>query len=70
MGIGTSIFLMAVGAILKWAVTFSVAGVKLEVVGVILMVVGAVGLVLSLIRMSALARRRRATVYSDPRYLS
>jgi hypothetical protein len=47
-----------------------VAGLKLEVVGVILMVVGAVGLVLSLIRMSTLARRRRATVYSDPRYLS
>ena len=70
MGIGTSIFLIAVGAILKWAVTFSVAGVKLEVVGLILMVVGAVGLVLSLIRMSTLARRRRATVYSDPRYLN
>jgi hypothetical protein len=70
MGIGTSIFLIAVGAILRWAVTFSVAGVKLEVVGLILMVVGAVGLVLSLIRMSTLARRRRATVYSDPRYLS
>ena len=70
MGLGTSIFLIAVGAILRWAVTFSVAGVKLEVVGLILMVVGAVGLVLSLIRMSTLARRRRATVYSDPRYLS
>ena len=70
MGIGTSLFLIAVGAILKWAVTASVAGVKLEVVGVILMVVGALGLVLSLIRASSLARRRRATVYSDPRYLS
>ena len=52
MGIGTSIFLIAVGAILKYAVTLSVAGVKLEVVGVILMVVGALGLVLSLIRSS------------------
>lgn len=70
MGIGTSIFLIAVGAILKWAVTFSVAGVKLEMVGVILMVAGALGLVFSLIRASALAKRRRATVYSDPRYLS
>ena len=69
MGIGTSIFLIAAGAILKWAVTASVAGVKLEVVGLILMIVGALGLVLSLIRMSTLARRRRATVYSDPRYL-
>jgi hypothetical protein len=69
MGIGTSIFLIAVGAILKYAVTLSVAGVKLEVVGLILMIVGALGLVISLIRSSMLARRRRATVYSDPRYL-
>jgi hypothetical protein len=69
MGFGTSIFLIAVGAILRWAVTFTVAGVKLEVVGLVLMIVGAVGLVLSLIRMGTLARRRRATVYSDPRYL-
>ena len=70
MGIGTSIFLLAVGAILKWAVTASVAGVKLEVVGVILMAVGALGLVLSLIRASTLARRRRAVAFSDPRYLN
>ena len=69
MGIGTSIFLIAVGAILKFAVTASLAGVKLEVVGVILMVVGALGLVLSLIRTSMLARRRRAVAFSDPRYL-
>jgi hypothetical protein len=69
MGIGTSIFLVAVGAILRYAVTLSVAGVKLEVVGLILMIVGALGLVVSLIRSSMLARRRRATVYSDPRYL-
>ena len=70
MGIGTSIFLIAVGAILKWAVTFSVAGLKLEVIGLILMVVGALGLVLSLIRASTLARRRRAVAFSDPRYLN
>jgi cell division protein FtsW (lipid II flippase) len=70
MGIGTSIFLIAVGAILKWAVTASVAGVKLEVVGVILMVAGALGVVLSLIRSASLARRRRAVAFSDPRYLN
>ena len=69
MGIGTSIFLIAVGAVLKYAVTLSVKGVELEVVGLILMIVGAVGLVLSLIRTSMIARRRRAVVYSDPRYL-
>jgi hypothetical protein len=48
MGLGTSLFLIAIGAILKYAVTASVVGVNLHVVGVILMVVGAVGLVISL----------------------
>jgi len=49
MGLGTSIFLIAVGAILKFAVNWSVQEVDLQAVGVILMVVGALGLVLSLI---------------------
>jgi hypothetical protein len=69
MGLGTSLFLIAVGAILRWAVTLSVAGVRLEVVGLVLMIVGGLGLVISLIHMTAAARRRRAVVYSDPRYL-
>ena len=49
MGISGSLVLIAVGAILKWAVTATVSGVNLQTIGVILMVVGAVGLVLSLI---------------------
>ena len=49
MGIGTSIFLIAVGAILDFAVTWRVQGVDLKTVGAILMIVGAIGLVLSLI---------------------
>jgi hypothetical protein len=49
MGIGISVFLIAVGAILTWAVHVSVSGVDLRVVGVILMVVGAIGLLWSLI---------------------
>jgi len=49
MGIGTSIFLIAVGAILDFAVDVQVQGFNLQTVGVILMVVGAIGLVLSLI---------------------
>jgi hypothetical protein len=48
MTIGSSLFLIAVGAILKFAVTAHVAGVDLNVVGVILMLVGIVGLVLGL----------------------
>ena len=65
MGIGTSIFLIAVGAILKFAVTASVSGIKLSTVGVILMIVGAIGLLISLF-LIATARDRRTTV-RDPR---
>jgi hypothetical protein len=49
MGLGTSIFLIAVGAILDFAVTWRVQGVDLTAVGAILMIIGAIGLVLSLI---------------------
>ena len=48
MGIGTSIFLIAVGAILRYAVTVTVQGVEIDTVGLILMVVGIIGLVISL----------------------
>jgi hypothetical protein len=48
MGIGTSIFLIAVGAILRYAVTVTVQGVELQTVGLILMIVGIIGLVISL----------------------
>jgi len=40
MGIGTSIVLIAVGAILKWGVTAHVSGIALGTVGTILVVVG------------------------------
>jgi hypothetical protein len=49
MGIGTSIFLIALGAILKFAVTASVSGIELATVGVILMIVGILGLIISLL---------------------
>ena len=49
MGIGVSLILIAVGAILTWAVSADVSGVDLQTVGVILMVVGAVGALLSLV---------------------
>jgi hypothetical protein len=49
MRIGASLFLIAVGAILKFAVTDKVNGINLAVVGVILMVVGIVGLLFELI---------------------
>jgi hypothetical protein len=49
MGLGTSLFLIAVGAILKFAVTANTNGLDLNAVGVILMVVGTLGLVLSML---------------------
>jgi uncharacterized membrane protein YfcA len=57
MTIGTSLFLIAVGAILKFAVSVTVEGVDLHTVGVILMVVGGVGLVLGVY----LVQRGRST---------
>lgn len=54
MGVGTSIFLIALGAILRYAVTATVSGVSLDTIGVILMVVGVIGLVLSLVFWSAI----------------
>ena len=65
MTIGTSLFLIAVGAILKYAVTANVSGVDLDVVGVILMVVGAIGLLLSIFWMTVWADRRRDAVVAD-----
>ena len=52
MGIGTSLFLIAVGAILYFAVTATVAGIDIQTVGLILMVVGVVGLALGLLMMA------------------
>jgi Domain of unknown function (DUF6458) len=49
MGISVSLVLIAVGAILTWAVTATASGIDLNAVGVILMVVGAAGLILSMI---------------------
>jgi hypothetical protein len=49
MGISVSLILIAVGAILTWAVTADVSGVDLNTVGVILMVVGLAGGLISLV---------------------
>ena len=73
MGIGVSLILIAVGAILTWAVNASVSGVDINAIGVILMIVGAVGLLLSLMFWSSwggygVARGgggRRVTTYDE-----
>jgi hypothetical protein len=47
-GIGGSLFLVALGAILYWAVSVEAEGFNINTIGLILMVVGVVGVVLSL----------------------
>jgi hypothetical protein len=62
-GIGGSIALIAVGAILRFAVADTIDGIALGTIGVILMVVGAIGLVVALIQTAMVSdgmRGRRA----------
>jgi hypothetical protein len=68
MTIGVSIFLIAVGAILAFAVTATVEGIDLAMVGWILMGVGALGLLLSLLFWSSFSpygSGRRRTVVEE-----
>lgn len=63
MTIGASLFLIAVGAILKWAVTDNVNGVNLGTIGVILMIIGLAGLILGVALMMS---RRRTDIIQRP----
>ena len=65
MGIGVSIFFLAVGAILAFAVNVQAEGIELDTVGVILMVLGLVGLLASLVWWSDWMPRRRPAGYDD-----
>ena len=62
MGIGVSIFLLAIGAILTFALDVTAGGVNLDMVGWILMAVGAIGLLWALIAMSTTGARRDVVV--------
>ena len=57
MALGTSLLLIAVGAVLRFAVTVSTSGFNVHTVGVILMIVGGVGFILSLLWLTAWADR-------------
>ena len=68
MGIGTSIFLIAVGAILAFAVNVHTSGIDLQTVGVILMLVGVIGVILSALFWNSwggFSGYRRTAVYDD-----
>jgi len=64
MGIGTSIFLIAVGAILYFAVDATVQGLEIQTVGLILMICGILGLLLSIFLLRG-PRSTERTVYRD-----
>jgi hypothetical protein len=63
MYVGGSLFLLAVGAILRYAVADMWAEVDLPMIGLILMVIGAIGLVVSLFQMVVWSGRRRRLDY-------
>jgi cytochrome c oxidase subunit IV len=58
MTIGAGIFLIAVGAILKFATNIHIQGVSVDTIGVILMIAGAVGLILGIFQEFIWSRRR------------
>jgi membrane protein implicated in regulation of membrane protease activity len=68
MATGTSVFLIALGAILAFAVEADVAGLDIATVGVILMIAGVIGLLVSLFwidRLSGPRSHTRTTVVDD-----
>jgi hypothetical protein len=69
MALGTSLFLIAVGAVLRFAVTATTSGFSIQTVGLILMIVGGIGLVISLFWMAVWADRgRNRPAAEDPYY--
>ena len=67
MRLGTSLLLIAAGAILRWAVTASTSGVNLHVVGLVLIIIGLVGFVISLFWMLHVAESDRRVDPPDNR---
>ncbi len=68
MTIGASVFLIAVGAILAFAVADTIDGVALGTIGIILMVAGAVGLIATMIMYSSRRDRRVVREYETTPY--
>ena len=63
MGIGAGVFLLAVGAVLAFAVHYTVSGINIQTIGVILMIAGVIGILLDLAIF--MPRRRRTVAYDD-----
>jgi heme/copper-type cytochrome/quinol oxidase subunit 2 len=67
MALGTSLFLIAVGAIMRYAISDSLEGVDIPTVGLILMIVGIIGLLISLLTMTLWDRDRRRGAVEERR---
>jgi hypothetical protein len=65
MTIGTSLFLIAAGAILRYAVEATVAGIDIQTAGLILMIVGVIGLAIGLFILVSERRRDDRMTYED-----
>lgn len=65
MGLGGSLILIAIGAILRWAISVTTAGINLHIVGLILLIVGGIGFVISLLWMALYAERVARPPYPD-----
>jgi uncharacterized membrane-anchored protein len=70
MTIGSSILIIAVGAILRFAVTATISGFNIQTAGLVLIIVGVIGLLLSIWYTFMYTRRRDRSVVQEraPRY--
>jgi Domain of unknown function (DUF6458) len=73
MTIGSAILLLAIGAILKWAVTAHVSGIDIQTAGTVLFVIGIIGLALAVLYTFSWSRGSRTNAAPvrdehDPRY--
>jgi len=69
MTAGFGIFLIAIGAIIRYAINFEVAGIDEGTIGLILMIAGVAVVLVSLVQMAMFRDRDRAVAYErDPRY--
>jgi hypothetical protein len=70
MTIGSAIVLIAIGAILRWAITAHISGIDIQTAGTVLFVIGIVGLVLAVIYTFYWSRNTATTEIHerDPRY--
>jgi beta-lactamase regulating signal transducer with metallopeptidase domain len=68
MGTGVGVLLLAVGAILTFAINVSTSGFNLHTIGIILMIIGGIGIILDLVLFMPRRRMRSRRVVEDPAY--